>query len=131
MYYFLGIKGQTVPLIRVPSCVCRNLLSILLCERISFLNKGSAAKKSRLLAIHRIAYVTLSANVKCIIPPTAAHIVDLNLCHQPPQTLLPDLLCHPPSPLVPQSLDHCRQNKRTTAREEQDVGQRRMEGQGQ
>ena len=30
MYYFLGIEGQTVPQIRVPPCVCRNLLRILL-----------------------------------------------------------------------------------------------------
>jgi hypothetical protein len=30
MYYFLGIEGQTVPQIRVPPCVCGNLLRILL-----------------------------------------------------------------------------------------------------
>ena len=35
MYYFLGIEGQTVPQIRVPPCVCRNLLRILLANLYS------------------------------------------------------------------------------------------------
>ena len=50
--------------------------------------KGSAAKISRsdvaIRPIHHIAHATLSADVECIIPPTAADIVDLNLCAVPP-----------------------------------------------
>ena len=40
VYYFLGIEGQTVPQLRVPPCVCRNLLGILLCEWNPFLTNS-------------------------------------------------------------------------------------------
>jgi hypothetical protein len=46
MYSFLGIEGQTVPQLREPPCVCRNLLGILLCECNPSLTNGEFSQNS-------------------------------------------------------------------------------------